>query len=445
MSNVETMADSVGASGANNLADIQLLKEHLVALGFDWLIVDDVVDQALLDAINLVQSIKSGRDRVSGDGRVDVSRGRSDSTFNWLRAENAPVWTSMPEAFSGEGFFNFELSDLADHHDFGVTWMTDTIVAAGWFYSDNYLFHNPNAALLTVNDVSLAHGGPTGSHSGHEAGIACDIRLPHLGGSAGGFTYRDTVYDRNAMRGMLQSIRVQPLVDRIIFNDPALVREGLCVADRPGITVHDNHAHFELRPFMPIVDYPLPLVELCEQAIILFNGNPTSDSAEFALTENGFQAYLESAAVNHFAAAEMIDPHESAVAASHGYTQFLPPHTWWPFGAALALLAAILRDEVGEAITMRNWWRPRSYNDDKQVGGKPDSEHIGGYAVDLDYASASARELAEIYLRDLRVQEPWLELSLGLGNLSTHVGLFSPKRSRIWHYKSHPDHPSNQA
>jgi hypothetical protein len=44
------------------------------------------------------------------------------------------------------------------------------------------------------------------------------------------------------MRAMLEAFRAQPLVARIVFNDPALIAEGLCSA----LAGHDDHAHVEI-------------------------------------------------------------------------------------------------------------------------------------------------------------------------------------------------------
>jgi hypothetical protein len=84
---------------------------------------------------------------------------------------------------------------------------------------------------------------------------------------------------------------------------------------------------------------------------------------------------------------------------------------------------------------MRNWWRPSAYNSD--VGGADASDHITGNAVDLDYFSADKRRVAERRLRELYNNEQWLQISLGLGNLTTHIGILSPGRRRDWFYEGY--------
>ncbi len=423
-----TLTDSIGTGGANRPEDVLALKERLVELGYDWLTADDTVDADLREAINLIQSIKLGRNTLQGDGCVDVP----GPTYDWLRAGNAPRWQLMPEGSPDEGFVNVERADPSDNHDFGTDWMAETIRCAAIWYRDNYLASNVNAALLTINDVSLPHGGNTPDHEGHETGLACDLRLSRQDGTApGSTTFSDNVYDQDGMRAMLQAIRHQPQVSRILFNDPLLIAEHLC-AHADG---HDNHAHFEIMPLEPIMT-SRPENELLQQAIVFFGGNEV-DPTGYLMTENGFQSYLDDTGIQHFSAGEMLSPNQLEAANGLGYSLFLPPHVWWPRGATLALLADKLRNMVGEPVKMRNWWRPCSYNEDEKVGGASESDHITAHAVDLDYRSSDSRRTAERGLREMYEQETWLELSLGLGYQTTHVGILSPKGQRIWTYSSY--------
>ena len=237
---------SVGTGGTNHGDDILALKTRLIELGYDWLTRDRNLDRATVAVINLVQSILAGRHTVSGDGRVSVP----GATYRWLQAVNAPRWQLMPEGSRAEGFYNVERADTRDNHDYGTSWMAEAIVAVAAAYRDAYLSTHPNAALFTVNDVSVPHGGNTPDHATHETGMACDLRLPLTDGTApgGGVTYRHPRYDQSAARGMLTAIRTCPLVTRIFFNDPVLVREGLCRKTSPTDSVHDDHIHFEVGP-----------------------------------------------------------------------------------------------------------------------------------------------------------------------------------------------------
>lgn len=234
------LGHSVGRGGDNKTDDILALKDRLIELGFDWLTSTHRIEADTINAINLVQSIISGSSTVAGDGRVSVP----GPTYRWLQAANAPRWQLMPAGSRAEGFFNAELVDTADHHDFGTDWLADTIRSAAAKYRDHYLSGHAGAALLTVNDVSLPRGGDTPDHATHETGMACDLKLPRTDGSAGGITWRDALHDRNAARGIIQSLRAQPLFARAFFNDTTLTGEGLCTA----VSGHDDHIHFEIHP-----------------------------------------------------------------------------------------------------------------------------------------------------------------------------------------------------
>jgi hypothetical protein len=212
------------------------------------------MDEAAITAIRLFQAIKNGLHRVEhpqNDGRIDPG----GSTHRWLEALNAPRWQVMPRGSREAGFLNYELLDETDQHDYGTSWMAETIVAAGAAYRDAYLAAHPAAALLTINDVSLPHGGNTPDHATHETGLDCDCRLPRTDGTSGGITWnlrgtkqQNPLYDREAARAMLRVIQRQPLWHRTLFNDPVLIAEGLCIA-APG---HDDHIHFEVRPPAPV-------------------------------------------------------------------------------------------------------------------------------------------------------------------------------------------------
>jgi hypothetical protein len=84
---------------------------------------------------------------------------------------------------------------------------------------------------------------------------------------------------------------------------------------------------------------------------------------------------------------------------------------------------------------MRNWWRPADYN--KAVGGATGSDHIEASGVDLDYASRDDRRKAQHVLEKLQAEHDWLRMSLGLGGVTTHVGILTPRGARTWYYKSY--------
>lgn len=243
--------ESVGSGGANKEPDVLAVKKRLIELGFNWLKADSAVDSTTIKTIRLFQSIIQGSNSITGDGKISVNK----NTHHWLQAKNAPRWQTMSAGSSAEGYVNYELTDTKDTHDYGTNWLDQTIKSVAIHYRDNYLKSNPNAALLTVNDVSPEQGGNTKDHSGHEAGLACDLQLPRTDGKAGFVTYKDKIYDQNAARGVLQALNAQPNVSAIYFNDAKLAGEGLCRTEGSWCSnkttkwlCHDNHIHFEIKP-----------------------------------------------------------------------------------------------------------------------------------------------------------------------------------------------------
>jgi len=235
---------SVGRGGRNLAGDVVAVKQQLLDLGFNWLRVNGSVDTGTVNAIKLFQAIANGRQHFSSrpgsgvDGRVDPN----GFTHRWLQARNAPRWELMP--IEGEGFFNHERKDNRDNHDYGTSWMAQTLIAAGKTYQASYRKSRPQATRIVINDVSVPYGGDTPDHYGHETGLSCDLLLPHKNGNYGTISWTSSSYDRNAMRAMLKALRQQSLSTLIYFNDTQLIREGLCVRAR----AHDDHAHFEIKP-----------------------------------------------------------------------------------------------------------------------------------------------------------------------------------------------------
>ena len=173
------------------------------------------------------------------------------------------------------------------------------------------------------------------------------------------------------------------------------------------------------------------------RAIRFFGGRVVHPRA-FPVTVEGFQAYLRASFVHHFRAEELTKPNHPEVAAEFGIDLLLPGRELWQRGAALALLGEDLRRAAGRFIWVRNWWRPPGYNE--AVDGDPDGDHPAGHGMDFDYTSPIRRGMAERRLWRLFYGAPWLRLSLGLGRMTTHVGLFSPLGCRVWYYPEHPDH-----
>ena len=238
---------SVGLAGTNNEKDAVTVKQRLVDLGFSWLAsnvgVDPKVGPETIRAIQLFQAIKNGFDilaNLKNDGLIEPN----GDTHLWLQAANAPRWIRMPAGSANEGYVNDEVVDTNDNHDFGTSWLADTLRATGLAYRSGFLQDNLGASLMHVNDSSMPRGGNTPDHVGHETGLVCDVFLPRVDGNSGKIVVKSPQYDRAAMRAMLKIFLAQPLADRVFLNDPVLVTEGLCRT----AAGHDNHAHLEIKP-----------------------------------------------------------------------------------------------------------------------------------------------------------------------------------------------------
>jgi hypothetical protein len=241
------LSGSVGSGGINKTADKLAVKKRLHDLGFTF--VGDPTNPALntgfIKAIKLFQSIIAGRSTVAGDGRVDVG----GPTHLWLQAANAPRWQTMPNSNPSISLRNREKEDTSDDHDFGTSWLADTIREISVDYHNNFRISHPGSAPFTLNDVSRPQGGDTPDHAGHETGLMCDVYLPRTDGKAGDIDMSSSLFDRNATRELIKAMRRHKLVREVYFNDPTLLRETfngrkLCNF----ASGHHHHIHFEINP-----------------------------------------------------------------------------------------------------------------------------------------------------------------------------------------------------
>lgn len=221
---------SVGRGGENRPMDVLKTFERFSELGFHWADSLDVLPYT----IRLFQSIMRGSEVLIGDGRIDPGY----MTEAALNRADAPKWVLMSRM--GPGYVNFERTDQADQFDYGTSWLQDVIDAAG---RDYLKVAKPQYAPITINDVSLPWGGPNRDHAGHETGMSMDLRVPRSDGGAGGVTWRNSEYDRDAMMVQLVAINTHDRVRKVLFNDPELVKMSLCSP----YSGHDNHVHVEIR------------------------------------------------------------------------------------------------------------------------------------------------------------------------------------------------------
>lgn len=207
------------------------------------------------------------------------------------------------------------------------------------------------------------------------------------------------------------------------------------------------------------VEVPSPGISVIDHAFLIRHfGGQDVDPFSFPETQDGLQQYLDAVGVRYFAAWEYAVPNNPQVAAECGYSLLLPGREWWRKAGALGLFADQLRALVNEPVRLRNWWRPPCYN--VGVGGAPGGDHPDADALDLDFRSARSRADAQRWLcdqywrRDIVAPEdiapgsdlnPRLNLSVGLGGVTIHLGVLSRNGRRYWKYGSYTNESNSGA
>ncbi len=196
--------------------------------------------------------------------------------------------------------------------------------------------------------------------------------------------------------------------------------------------------------------------EITHEFLIDHLGGDPVDPFDFGPDLDSFQLYLNAVGVQHVSAEEIVKPHNAGAAAGCGLSILLPGRDHWKKIGALALFTDELRDLVGEPVHLRNWWRPPCYN--SAVGGAAGGDHPPGDAVDLDFLSPTSRAMAQKHLCETYWQQdilkpseiapgsnvdPRLNMSVGLGGVSIHLGVLSEKGRRKWKYTSYSSQPNS--
>ncbi len=186
-----------------------------------------------------------------------------------------------------------------------------------------------------------------------------------------------------------------------------------------------------------------------------FGGDPVN-AWDYPATLEGFQLYLDDVGVQFVSAEELAQPYNQGAATGCGYDILLPERDQWEKGAALAIFTDQLEDLVGEPIFVRNWWRPPCYND--AVGGAAGGDHPPADALDLDFSSSTSRAMAQQWLcenywsQDIVTPDqiapgadvdPRLNMSIGLGGVTIHLGVLSDGGRRNWFYGSYTNEPNS--
>jgi hypothetical protein len=228
----------------NDPADFIKVRDRFVSLGFDWVKGKTQVDRDFTDLIKLFQCICKGRVRVDGgDGRIDRHR----NTHRWLAATNAPGWVDMTQK-RGPGW---QVVQVDYNNSYATTWMAERLAIAGAKYWWTSIF--PRTAPMWVRDFSRRKGGRTRGHGTHQTGLNVDMRLPirdklqydhSIGLKSGENDRKYNLFDRDAARSQLQSIKAAMNVKNILFNDKTLIRERLCISHAN----HGGHYHITILP-----------------------------------------------------------------------------------------------------------------------------------------------------------------------------------------------------
>lgn len=190
-----------------------------------------------------------------------------DFRHRWLVAENAPKWvrfqakdaTDSTTVHHGTGWVKYDHlwvsseGKVTDHkHHWATDWAIEVIRDAALSYENTYRKSVATAAKVGVGHLSLSYE-KTNSHSTHQTGMNIDLRLPPKRARDGdphhksGINWWSPDYDQNAARAQLKAFSANQRVSRIYFNDPDLLREGLCEP----VKHHDNHIHVRISaPFV---------------------------------------------------------------------------------------------------------------------------------------------------------------------------------------------------
>lgn len=171
------------------------------------------------------------------------------------------------------------------------------------------------------------------------------------------------------------------------------------------------------------------------KSMIRKHGGKVVSTNGYSNSASGFRDYMIDSGVEDFSALQIIEPYNSSAARACGLSNLLPEKQWWVRGAALAIWAQKMSRVIGSRPSIRNWYRPKCYN--SRVGGASSSDHITARAIDMDFSSSSSRRKAQNWL--CQFWNSSLNMQVGLGGNSIHLGAESPHGKRNWYYDSYGD------
>jgi conjugal transfer mating pair stabilization protein TraG len=105
-------------------------------------------------------------------------------------------------------------------------------IAINWHtkYSDTPIY---------IGNISRKGGGDLPPHKSHKKGIDVDIRPIRFKNNGLPVTWKDADYDREKTGELIKLIKDSYPIQYIFFNDPELIKRGLCTF----CAGHDDHLH----------------------------------------------------------------------------------------------------------------------------------------------------------------------------------------------------------
>ena len=180
--------------------------------------------------------------------------------------------------------------------------------------------------------------------------------------------------------------------------------------------------------------------------IITQFGGTLKDPYSYPDTTIGFGQFISDSGVVDFSGRELVElpPADSSDtfelsrrrdALSCGLRNLMPPPCRWYQAAALFLVMQSIQREVGIQVgKIRHWYRPDCYN--RARGGARSSDHRQARAIDFDFTYPIDRRKSQERLCHYFWKNKNLNIQVGRGCQTLHVGFESPRGRRTWTYAS---------
>lgn len=185
---------SVGPGGVNRSADVRLLQERLIDLGYLQGEADGIIGPVTLGALALATGVITG-----ATNPVSRTLSPSSLTAKRLWSPAMPAWVVV--------------HDDNDGHDWGTSFLRDVTRRAEATY--DAIRPSGVRTNLPLGDVSL-RGGATPDHTSHGTGFDLDVRMIRPDGYSLGSTVAGGHTEANA--AVLASFLAQPEIGRVLVD-----------------------------------------------------------------------------------------------------------------------------------------------------------------------------------------------------------------------------------